>query len=180
MMKRMILTALALLGAFAVQAGQVDLTCDLPTVNADGTPLTDLAGIRLHESQTAGGPYVQVAESPSCNFTLDRPAGTYYYVATAYTTANVESVSYSNEAIKTLASSSPAPPSNLVATGDLVAYGSQQTDEVQTVYPVGSVPDGTPCDSSMSANGKYRVNKSAVIWVGSVRPAVVFAECGAG
>lgn len=78
-------------------------------------------------------------------------------------------------------SSPPAqgnPPTNLVVTSpSLVAYGSQQSDERQVTYPVGTVAANTPCDGSMSANGLYRVPKSAVTWAGTVKPAVVFASC---
>lgn len=70
------------------------------------------------------------------------------------------------------------PPTNLtVGPDNLVAFGSQQSDERQTTYPVGTVAANTPCDGSMSANGLYRVPKTAVTWSGDVRPAVVFAQC---
>ena len=153
----------------------VDLTCTYPTQNEDGSPLTDLAGIRFYESLVSGGPYTLIADVVPCAYSFDRPAGTYYYVATAYNTADIESV-YSGEATK-IVGGAPNPPSNLVASGDLLAYGLQQSEGVVVVFPVGTIPDATPCDPSMSVNGKYKVPKSSVGWIGSVRPAIVFADC---
>ncbi len=170
-----------MLVAAPVLAGAITLTCAVPTQNTDGTPFTDFGGIKFYESQTAGGPYTDTGESTTCSFQLDRPAGTYYFVATAYNTAGIESA-YSNEVVKTGSGGPvvPNPPFGLTVTSELVAYGLQQSPDVVTTFPIGSVDSGTECDPTMSVNGKYRVPLAAVTYAGSVRPVVVFAECSGG
>ena len=169
----------ALFFGSTANAGSITLSCTAPTQNEDGTPLTDLDGIRFYEALVAGGPYTLVADEPVCATDLDRSAGTYYYVATAYNLAGIESA-FSNEASKTILPPVPAPPENLVVElGNLVAYGLSQTPDVIRVYPIGTVPEGTVCDSTMRFNDKYRVPFDAVQWVGTARPIVVFAACGA-
>lgn len=169
---------LALLGlSLFAEAGPVELTCTLPTLNTDGTPLTDLQGIKFYESAVSGGPYVLVDDQPVCLSNLTRTAGTYYFVSTAYNVAGTES-DYSNEASKTVPASVPSPPAGLTVTGSLLAYGISQSQDVLTVYAVGNVPLSTPCNVNMTVNGLYQVPTAAVAWVGTVRPPVVFATCG--
>ena len=170
---------IALFWLSVANAGEVQLTCDVPTLNDDGTPLTDLAGIRFYESQITGGPYTLVADEAVCATTLDRPAGDWFYVATAYNVADIESL-YSNEAAKTVLPAAPNPPANLVADGNLVAYSISQTIDRFVTYPVGTVPEGTPCDNTMSANGLYLVSVDAVEFAGGASATVAFAECGGG
>ena len=160
----------------SVQAAPITLSCTLPTENTDSTPLTDLAGIRFYESQVTGGPYTQIADEPGCTVDIDRPSGDWYFVATAYNDAGEES-DYSNETLKNI-SSIPAPPTGLTVTGSLLAYGLSQTRDVLTTYPIGRVPLGTECDTSMQVNNMYQVPWAAVVWVGSARPEFIIAECG--
>ena len=168
-----------LLMSLSTFAAPVTLTCTLPTLNEDGTPLTDLAGIRFYDAVASGGPYVLVADNPDCTATLDKPPGTWYFVATAYNTAGIESV-YSGEASKVVPPSAPASPTNLVVTGNLVAYSISQTKDRLVTYPVGTVPVDTPCDSTMSANGLYLVPTDAVVFAGQAQATVAFAQCGVG
>ena len=156
---------------------EITLTCTPPTLNTDGSALVDLAGIRYFEAQNAGGPYTQIGDEPGCSLTIQRAAGTWYFVATAYNTAGTES-DYSNEATKIVPAAIPAPPSGLTVTGSLLAYGISQTKDVLTVYPVGRVPLATPCNGSITVQGLFQVAYDAVIWSGSARPAVILAECG--
>lgn len=151
----------------------------MPTENTDGTPLTDLDGVRFYEASVTGGPYAQIADTDVCELTIERLEGTYYFVGTAYNTAGTES-EYSNETSRVVPPSVPNPPFGLSVTSELVAYGLQQSPDVVTVFPVGTVDAGTACDPSMSVNGKYRVPLSAVTYAGSVRPVVVFAACAGG
>ncbi len=91
------------LAAF-VQAADITLAWDAPTTNADGTPLTDLAGYKIYHALMSGG-YVagtgidvgKVLTKTLTNFC----EGTYYFVATAYDTSGNESA-YSNEVFKTI------------------------------------------------------------------------------
>jgi len=167
---------LSLLWLSYAQGAPITLSCTLPTQNTDGTPLTDLAGIRFYEAQVLGGPYTQIADQPGCTVDIDKPAGDWYFVATAYNAAGVDSA-YSNEVLKNI-SSIPAPPSGLTVTGSLLAYGLSQTKDVLTTYPVGRVPLGTACDTTMQVNGMYQVSFDLVAWVGTARPVFVVAECG--
>ena len=178
---RILATLALLLMSLSTFAAPVTLSCTLPTLNDDGTPLTDLAGVRFYESLTTGGPYTLIGDEVACGFvTPDRAAGTYYYVATAYNVPGVESA-YSNEAVKVVPPLAPAPPINLVVDpANLVAYAVSQTKDVMVLYPVGTVPNGTACDGSMQFNDKYVVPMDSVNWAGTARPLVIFASCGAG
>lgn len=180
-MKRWLAGVVLLLLTGSVLADEtVTLTCTLPTLNEDGTPLTDLAGTRYYEANVTGGPYVLVYDETDptlCGTVLERTAGTYFYVATAYNVPGVESA-YSGEAVKVVPPPAPAPPTNLVVEpGNLVAYAISQTENIIVTYPVGTVPEGTSCDSTMQVNGKYVVPRATVNWVGTARPLVIFAAC---
>jgi hypothetical protein len=65
-----------------------------PTENNNGSPLTNLAGYKIHYG-TASQDYTQVValNNPSLNrYVLDTlPSGTYYFAITAYNSAGVES-----------------------------------------------------------------------------------------
>lgn len=63
-----VLAVLLVLGFLACVAlattNEVVLEWDAPTTNADGTPLTDLAGYKVYMSRIAGGPYTLLATLP--------------------------------------------------------------------------------------------------------------------
>ncbi|TLY75855.1 MAG: fibronectin type III domain-containing protein [Gammaproteobacteria bacterium] len=72
----------------------VTLAWEPPTQNGDGTPLTDLAGYKIHygtESQN----YTQtvpVANAGLASYVIDGlAAGTYYFAVTAYNSAGTDS-----------------------------------------------------------------------------------------
>lgn len=159
-------------------AGSVSLSWIAPTQNEDGTPLTDLAGYKIYWG-TEIGTYPNVIDVPDPTATsyevTDLDPGTYYFVATALNEAGVES-RYSGVATKTI-TTAPSSPTDLVVEGDNFAYGVSQSDDVLELYPVGTVPLGTPCLPDTTVNGKYRVLRETVTFIGSVRPPVVFAEC---
>lgn len=75
-----------------------------PTENNNGSPLTNLAGYKIHYG-TASQDYTQVValNNPSLSrYVLDSlPHGTYYFAITAYNTAGIES-SLSGEITATL------------------------------------------------------------------------------
>ena len=91
--------ASASLAAFSIDVvatatGSATLSWTAPTLNEDGTPLTDLAGFRIYWGN-APGVY-------SDSITINNPgittyvlqglaAGTYYFVCTAFDAANTES-----------------------------------------------------------------------------------------
>lgn len=82
----------------------VEVSWDAPTTRADGSPLTNLAGFRIHYG-TASGNYTQVVEvdNPSLDsYTVDNLTnGTYYFAVTAYDSDSMES-NYSMEVSATL------------------------------------------------------------------------------
>ena len=64
-----------------------------PTKNTNGTPLTDLAGVRIYygSSKTALNSMVQVASSTETSTTITNlSAGPWYFSAAAYTTTGVQ------------------------------------------------------------------------------------------
>jgi len=74
------------------------LCWDPPTTNTDGTPLTDLAGYKVYSNQTGGTTYTDAQAKDVGNVTCNNleqtfgiQSGLYYYVITAYNTANIES-----------------------------------------------------------------------------------------
>ena len=93
-------------GGGGVAATSALLTWDPPTKNADdaGTPLTDLAGYKVKRG-TVSGTYTAAAPIDVGNvltYTVSSlPAGTHYFVVTAYDTSGNESVA-SNEGSKTI------------------------------------------------------------------------------
>lgn len=178
------------LSVLAAQALAATVTWTNPTTYTDGSPLVvaDIASTTVEWSVTQafttvagsvvvnGSASTATAPDPAAGATLCYRART-----TVVASKGGGQSAPSNVACKTGAFPPPNPPTNLVVTGlNLVAYGSQQSDERQVVYPVGTVAENTPCDGTMSANGLYRVPKSAVTWAGSVRPPVVFANCTTG
>jgi hypothetical protein len=101
------LLVLLVLTSFILQpenahAGQVSLAWDAPTTNADGTPLTDLAGYKVYYG-TASGSYSQNINVGNVTaYTISTlNDGTYYFATTAYDTSGKES-GYSDEVSKTV------------------------------------------------------------------------------
>ena len=100
----------------------VNLCWDAPTLNTDGSPLTDLEGFFIYWSDTDGGPYTNsfrvTAKTATCQTLSGFAPGTYYFVATAYNAFNRQS-DFSNQTFKDLVpvviELFPAPPTNLMA-----------------------------------------------------------------
>jgi hypothetical protein len=89
--------------------GQATLSWVAPTTNEDGTPLTDLAGYKIYYGTTSGT-YTKNLDVGNVNtFSMTGlQTGTYYFVATAYNTAKLES-GYSNEVSKNITNKPSAP-----------------------------------------------------------------------
>jgi len=70
----------------------VTLAWDAPTTNADGTPLTDLAGYNVYDGETSGI-YTAVTDvGDVTTFTLKGlPAGLRFFAVTAYDSSGNES-----------------------------------------------------------------------------------------
>jgi hypothetical protein len=82
----------------------VTLTWQAPTLNEDGSPLTDLAGYEVRYGQSSGQ-YSQTLSLPSAALTSvtveDLAPATWYFAVKAVNSAGVQS-SFSNEAWKTI------------------------------------------------------------------------------
>ena len=109
-MKKVFLAVMFLI-ALSGMASAATLTWNAPTTNTDGSALTNLAGFKIHYG-TATATYNQptititlaqaactVATPPVCTYNALVPDGTWFFVVTAYNTANTESP-YSNEVSK--------------------------------------------------------------------------------
>ncbi len=98
------LNLLFFISAGKVYSGQATLSWDPPTTNADGTPLTDLAGYKIYYGTSSGNYSQTIDVSNVTTYQVNNLSEglTYYFAATAYDTSNNES-SYSNEVNKTIA-----------------------------------------------------------------------------
>ena len=84
--------------------GEVILTWTAPTKNADGSPLTDLAGYKISYGNISGGPYNEgtITIGSTTNYdTESLPSGYTCFVVRAYDTAGNESTN-SDQACETL------------------------------------------------------------------------------
>ena len=77
-----------------MSSGSVTLSWQPPTQRTDGSPLTNLAGYRIRYG-TAPGNYPNTRQIANAGVTTavieNLPAGTYYFVVTAYDTSGGES-----------------------------------------------------------------------------------------
>lgn len=93
--------SIAVLGA---TSGSATLSWTPPTTNTDGSPLTDLAGFRVHYGQVSRQ-YTETLEIPSAGVTSvvieNLVPATWYFSVRAYTAAGTES-DLSREAFKTI------------------------------------------------------------------------------
>jgi hypothetical protein len=97
-----ILNLVLFLYAGKVYSGLATLSWDPPTTNADGTPLTDLAGYKVYYGTVSGSYSQNINVGNITTYTVaDLNNGTYYFAVTAYNTSGNES-EYSNEVSKTI------------------------------------------------------------------------------
>jgi hypothetical protein len=85
-------------------SGTATLSWSAPTLRTDGTPLTNLAGYRIHYGTTQGQYSNRITiDNPGVNTYVveNLTAGTWYFTTTAFDTTGAES-DYSNVASKTI------------------------------------------------------------------------------
>jgi hypothetical protein len=134
------------LGIHSAEAAQANLSWVAPTTNSDGTPLTDLAGFKLH-SGNAPGSYQQVVDvGNKTDYTLGslNDGSTYYFAVTAYDTSMKESA-YSNEVSRNF----PALPAVYVVTA---TAGTGGTITAQNNPNANQASNGTVTVTSVSVN----------------------------
>ena len=84
-------------GPVTVQAepndAQVTIACDMPTLNTDGTPLTDLAGVKAYYGTTSGeyAHHIDAGMADTFSVTGLVEGATYFLACTAYKTSGLES-----------------------------------------------------------------------------------------
>jgi hypothetical protein len=87
-----------------VALGNVTLSWAAPTQNADGSPLTDLAGYNIYYG-TSSGVYdheISIDNPGTTTYVVDNLVpDTYYFAATSFNSTGVES-EYSGEAVRTV------------------------------------------------------------------------------
>jgi hypothetical protein len=89
-------------GSGGTTTGTATLAWSAPTTNTDGTPLTDLAGYKVHYGKSSGTYTNTVTIGKVTSYSINNLAqGTYYFTVTAYDTTGLES-GYSNEVAKTI------------------------------------------------------------------------------
>ena len=101
--------ASASLSSFTIDVTQVatastTLSWTAPTMNQDGTTLTDLAGYRIHYGRSSRSytTTIQIDNPSVTTYLVDNlTPDTYYFAATAFNTAGEES-QYSGEVVRTL------------------------------------------------------------------------------
>ena len=81
--------------------GKATLAWNAPTTNADGTPLTNLAGYKIHYGTVSGSYTTTLVIGNVTSYTIALPPGTYYFTLTAFDTLGSES-GFSNEVAKTI------------------------------------------------------------------------------
>lgn len=170
---------LSLLWAGASQGETVTLSWEKATQNTDGSAYDDADFTRLYYSECEAGdvpasPLIQLAPDPDTSISTDLGVGEWCFRATHVNQAGEES---DRSNLATFTVTQPDPPGSLVVT-EQTAYAISQSNDRLVLYPVGTIPVGTPCDSTMSVNGKCRVDRDQVTLAGTVDPAVVLAECG--
>lgn len=174
------------LGASPTHAGDAVLTWTLATQNTDGTAIpasgpTSLASTRVEWGSCSGSNFgtkagEQVVAKPATTYTITNlSAGTYCFRAYSRTVAGVESAP-TNVVSKTILPAPPQPPGNLTVAATVVYQLIGTPDRFATI-PVGTIPAGTPCDTTQAVLGLYVVPRAAVTWYGSTRPQSVLAQC---
>lgn len=177
--------------------GQVTITWTPPTMNTDGSTLTDLAGFNLYRGTSA----TNLAKIKSLGKTVTSyvdPAlasGTYLYAATAVNAGSQESVKSQTSSAVVVGSSAsqsatadvttiPNPPTGLTTVAATAYEIRPNAKGVLTAARIGVVPLGTSCSSDTRTVAKVTYNRVSpaavdlVVWPNAIPPVDTFAKCG--
>ena len=181
-LRTLVVSAIVMLSTFPAFGAETTLSWTAPTLNTDGTPITNLAGfnVRYGLDGIAGPNYSmvkQIANPALRSVVVDQLGpGKWSFVVTAYNSAGAESA-YSNRVQREfLEVVIPNSPLN-VQQANINVYSISKTTNAFILLVVGTVPANTACDPNQSVNGHYVVPRAAVTWSGSARPDVVVAKC---
>src|SRR5690606_7026992 len=134
----------------AADAGQIHLSWQAPTANADGTALTDLAGYILYYGRASGSYELSIDVGSRTDYILtDLEEGQrYYFSVMAYDTPDTQS-DYSNE-LSAVPHPDPAAPSGLLA-----AYRFDAGSGTTVADASGHGNTGTISGATWTTQGKF-------------------------
>jgi hypothetical protein len=153
--------------------------------NADGTPLTDLAGFRIVYGTVANAltQTVEIRDPNARSYTLANLAysTTYYHAVKAFNAKGEESDKSNTAQQTTLAApSKPVPPALTVQ--QIAAYRVNGTrDDQYTLTAIGTIPIGTACLRGFQPITDYFLVPRLAVKLNSgvtTRPKQIAAKCG--
>lgn len=181
-MKAMLWLAI-LFNCSAAHAFTITLACSPATKYTDGTtiPAGTVSAFKFFAA-SQGQPKVLVTPTAvnACSFIWAVMNPGTYCAEVSQVTQGAES-DHSPEACLTIAQpkpQAPGAPTLALNTTSTVAYVIQNGNDRLAFLIVGSVPLGTACVPSESANGFYVVPRAKVTFDGPARPTAVVARCG--
>lgn len=181
-LSKVTVTLVALLITSLALAGSAGVNWTPATLNDDGSTLVDRTGYKVYYGQSAAAlTQVQTTPANATSYTITGLSpGTWYISVTTLSQSLGESVKPAPVAV-TIAQPKPLPPSNITAV-QLIAYMALRQKDRFVMIPVGTVPADTKCDPNNGAVASgvsyFAVPTTSVVWSGTTRPEVVFAQCG--
>lgn len=146
--------------ASLLHAGSATLSWKAPTTNADGTPLTDLAGYKLYYGTTSGNFTHSLSVGNVTTYTVSNLTDglTYYFVTTAVDTSGNESIYSAEESKVILANGSgdTTPPTGSIAINGGAAYANSTT----VILTLSATDSG----SGMGGGAQMQFSNDGVTW----------------
>ena len=153
------------MNASSAFSGTATPSWDAPTTNADGTPLTDLAGYKVYYGTSSHTYSQNIDVGNVTTYTVNNltEGYTYYFAVTAYDTLRNES-DYSTEVSKTITSSQDiTPPSGSIEINNGVAYTESRD---VTLKLSATDPSGVPkmCISNTTSCTSWTAYATSKSW----------------
>ena len=154
--------------------GQVTISWTPPTLNTDGSPLTDLAGFNVYRGTSASNLTRVKSVGTAVTSTVDTglASGTYIYSATAVNAASVESAkgntsstvvvgSSASQSAQAVVQTIPNPPTGIVTSAATAYEIRSSSTGVLTAAVVGLIEIGSPCQTDTRTVGGVVYNRVA-------------------